>query len=126
MADFPNTGNGQSFCVVAQDSLVFLIGLVNGFAVLVYDPNGSVGIENLNPQPDIVLYPNPAETFVTISLPAATGSTVKLYDIHGKLIRTEQLQGLTPRLNVSDLPGGTYLLLVQSGSQSWRRRLVLK
>jgi hypothetical protein len=66
------------------------------------------------------VYPNPATQRVTVSLTATGPSsqipTLRLTDLRGATIRTATLQwdgkNYTTKLDVSDLPGGTFFVVV--------------
>jgi gingipain R len=64
----------------------------------------------------LVIYPNPANDFVTINwMNAETPSRVELWDATGKLILSEnQFSGNFVELNLSGLAPGVFILKVES------------
>ena len=75
-----------------------------------------VGVYSPAPQ-DFKVYPNPASDYVILS-GFAYGANVTLCDLSGRALRTCRIVAEESRLNVSDLPRGTYLLISTEGVQS--------
>ncbi|TGE13976.1 serine hydrolase [Hymenobacter elongatus] len=72
------------------------------------------------------LYPNPAADAVTITLAhAEAGSTLRLTDLPGRVLRQQAAAGLQNQMPTADLPEGVYLLqwLAADGSILCTRRL---
>ncbi len=70
------------------------------------------------------IFPNPANGFLKIELPGDDGQeafTVILSDITGKMYRKETYSGA---LNLQDLPGGIYLLTVQTSEKTQTRKFL--
>lgn len=85
------------------------------------------------PLPAFTLYPNPARTSLTVSVPAIAGATqarLTLHDALGQVVQTTTLAlpitGLTQQMNVAGLAGGVYLLRLQAGPTTAVRRVVLE
>ncbi len=55
---------------------------------------------------DNLVYPNPAQNTITIN--RELGSSVKIYDINGKLVITAN----TKKIDISELPTGKYLIII--------------
>jgi hypothetical protein len=62
-----------------------------------------------------VLYPNPSQGQITLDLTAlSTGTyTVQVLDLTGRVVRTQQLSAVAAPLDLSGLPQGAYVVLVQ-------------
>lgn len=58
------------------------------------------------------VYPNPTQDKLVIE--NAEGEKVYIFDIHGRLLQTANLQNGNATLNVSPLPQGEYLLLLNT------------
>ncbi len=110
MANFPNTGNGQSFGVCLQDSLILLSGLINGVAILHYDSTGNVGINPLSLKKQINIFPNPAKDLIVINQGNMTIKKIKIIDMKGKLIQQKDYNFSTKNIDISDLPVGQYII----------------
>lgn len=61
----------------------------------------------------LLVYPNPTQGQLQIR--NAEGEMVRVYDTQGKSLITTQLQDGNATIDVSALPIGTYILLVQNG-----------
>jgi len=117
MAYFQNVGNGQSFSVCLQDSLILLSGLVNGVAILQYDSTGTVGVRPLPSNEDIHLYPNPASSFVSIDNNGLPLNNIKIYDINGKLIKQIETNISNGKIDLSNLKNGEYILSFETNDK---------
>ena len=78
-----------------------------------------VGIPEYENQ--ITVYPNPAHDILTVKLSDGTGiDGIALYDIQGRLIETmctsSQQQSETAKLDVRNLPIGTYILHIRTAN----------
>ena len=59
------------------------------------------------------IFPNPVTSVLNVSTSAiSAGSTIKVIDIFGKTILSKQATSSNAQINVSKLPGGTYLLMI--------------
>lgn len=77
-------------------------------------------IEGLN------VYPNPANEYVTVELPAATQATGSVYNMAGSLIRTIDSFTAKTTVSVSDLTPGVYFLHVESEEKTSVIKLVVE
>ncbi len=112
MANFPNTGNGQSFGVSLQDSLILLIGGVNGVAILQYDSTGTSGINNLSLENKIRIFPNPVVNHIIIDQNNISINKIEIIDMEGKLIKQEKYNYSPRYIDISDLPVGQYIIKI--------------
>ena len=75
----------------------------------------------------LVVFPNPTNGKVTISLNHTSESrvegTVKVFDFSGKLVKSQNIYSET-EVDLSALPAGVYLLKVTSGSESYSHKLI--
>ena len=72
---------------------------------------GTVGVRETETASKIKVYPNPANSVITISNPI--GQQIELTDMTGRQVRTVPVQGENQSVNISDLPAGTYILRMQ-------------
>lgn len=66
-------------------------------------------------QSEIILYPNPAENFVSISnLPATNNSSLnyKIIDSKGSLLQFKQIDGTSISINIAEIPKGLYYIII--------------
>lgn len=68
-----------------------------------------------------VIYPNPANSFVTISN-FQEDMQYKIFDITGKLVKENKLD--SPQLSVEELSSGNYILQIESGKSKQSIKLV--
>jgi len=64
------------------------------------------------------VYPNPASTYLQTDLP---GASLHLYSLTGQLVRTVSAQ----RMEVDDLPSGSYLIRIHYGDEQLTRKVIL-
>ena len=77
------------------------------------EPNEiSTGIEDVQSATTCLVYPNPTQDRLVIE--NAQGEKVYIFDINGRLLQTANLQDGTATFNVSPLPQGEYLLLLNT------------
>lgn len=75
------------------------------------------------------MYPNPASDLVVLEIPVMGEHTISVLDLSGKVVysRTDSPATNKVELNLSGLPKGTYLVLVESGSKLLsRQKLILR
>jgi Secretion system C-terminal sorting domain len=67
---------------------------------------------------EVVIYPNPAYNFILLTSPKQTDAgTALLFDVFGQLVRNFYWSGIETRLDISDVPSGTYFLKVKAEEQ---------
>ena len=76
------------------------------------DPSESTGIDDVQSAITCRVYPNPTQDRLVIE--NAEGEKVYIFDINGRLLQTANLQDGNATLNVSPLPQGEYLLLLNT------------
>ncbi len=75
----------------------------------------------------VVMYPNPASDFVTISNPQGVQlETVAIYDITGRLVISKNLRDMTGEetINVSSLTSATYMVLISGPEGQITKQLI--
>ena len=72
----------------------------------------------------IELFPNPAKTFFTVrSSLFALNSALKLYDVNGNIVKSEELKGKNNRISLDGIKNGVYFVKV--GNEMIREKLVI-
>lgn len=62
-----------------------------------------------------VMYPNPAQDFVSIALPNGLNEgTVKIYDMLGKVVAKQAITSNENSINVSNLVSGSYMVVLRT------------
>lgn len=101
-------------------------GIVTNSQQVVVDINGFVGIEKLEEEPQLLIYPNPATTELNIILP--NGNTdlfdVKIENMLGQ--RVFELKNATKTIDLKTLPVGSYILRVSHENKQWNQKLIIK
>lgn len=76
--------------------------------------------------PEIRLFPQPANEFLWIEWKNQTGKwQYTLYNLQGQTIRRGQAESNTYQIDLSSLPGGLYLLEVQSPTESATQKVMV-
>jgi len=76
------------------------------------EPNQPTSIDDVQSATTCRAYPNPTQDRLVIE--NAEGEKVYIFDINGRLLQTANLQNGNATLNVSPLPQGEYLLLLNT------------
>ena len=76
------------------------------------EPNEQQGIDDVQSATTCRVYPNPMQDRLVIE--NAEGEKVYIFDINGRLLQTANLLDGNATLNVSSLPQGEYLLLLNT------------
>ena len=79
---------------------------------------------------DISVYPNPSDDILNIDLGNNTGrfESLELYDINGRLVSTRNIsnQVFDVQMNVSNLSSGVYVLKVNSDTDQFSSKVIIK
>ena len=78
-----------------------------------------------HPLIEVSLYPNPASEFVQVDGELPAGSTMQVFHLNGQLVRTETVQTVPMRMDVSEWTPGAYIVVVQSNLETRTQRLVV-
>lgn len=87
----------------------------------IYDCDYITGIEPMINSNNFIVYPNPANELLHISIAKEmdlTSASVSLVDIFGKKVLTKQLSTDESAIDVSKLSNGIYILTVQTDKQT--------
>lgn len=119
-SDMPIFIHGQIFADLGQAGTIDLKtvwskDMLNGFA----------GVEEeLSIQPELVVYPNPATTSLTIESNNAT--ELRIYNAIGKEVIFIATPASTEQVDLSNLSTGIYFVQVKNGQQLITKKLVIK
>lgn len=91
-------------------------GIMFGTISVFSDGTLSVETEFLNA---VSLYPNPVSNILNFNIPRKidNGLDVKIFDVFGKLIKSEKTNELKTSISVSELKSGIYLIQLSSNSE---------
>lgn len=74
----------------------------------------------------VLVYPNPANSYLTIELPQVVESPVQIFDINGKLVQEIESNELYFQTDVSLLQNGVYLLHFNFNGQQVVKRIIIQ
>ena len=90
----------------------------NGFPIIKWQRPGTGVEENVSVKKFISLFPNPAKGFVTIKSdePSVTLKHMEIYDVMGRMVLSETLDGQSQEFSISKLVSGFYHVRVQTNN----------
>jgi D-alanyl-D-alanine carboxypeptidase len=106
-------------CIAANIAKSLMSTLIN---------NLSVGIDEQYADKLINVYPNPANSNVTVSIPTSVAQNynISLYDMPGKCIYTEKGDKDEYTLNTEFVQTGMYLLKIQSENKQYLKKIIIQ
>lgn len=69
------------------------------------------------------IYPNPVSDMIHIDLNSAENVKISLYGLTGNVVKTAAESGTTATMNVTDVPEGIYILVVDNGKNKTVRKM---
>ena len=88
---------------------------------------GSVGIEDLNWENNLSVFPNPsANGQFNLTSGQNENATITVYDVSGKVVLMDAWRGNATTLDLSSFGAGMYTLMVTSDQRIGHRRLVVR
>jgi hypothetical protein len=73
--------------------------------------SGTTGTYDVELASKIKIYPNPSSDIITISNPI--GDVIEIFDMTGRLIRSERVNGNTQTISLQGIPSGAYVVRMQ-------------
>ena len=88
----------------------------------------TAGVSENNSELGISIYPNPANSFVNIKLNnSINGQTnLRIVDLSGKVVYNSTIENQTTNIDLSGLNKGIYMVIVNSDTQNYNSKLVIK
>lgn len=90
---------------------------------IVVEGTGVNQVEDVN---KISVYPNPVRDFVTIKSEGADLKSAAIFDMNGRQVMQERMDGSQTELNLSDLNSGTYILRIETRAGIESVRIIKK
>lgn len=87
---------------------------------------GMSGCFNSAESSDVVAFPNPASTRLTISYKNAKSYTIKLVNKDGVLFRELKTKGSEETIDVSKIPQGKYFVVIKNGDKTISKQIEIK
>lgn len=78
--------------------------------------NNPVGINVITNTERIAAYPNPASSSIKIALNDTKATSIKITDITGKVVKTENVMSNVVNVNIENLPIGLYIYQVMNNN----------
>lgn len=76
-----------------------------------------VGIKDHKPSFEAVIFPNPIATTLNIRTSDFKDVSYAMYDVQGRLVAKDKLDGEQTSISVSELAQGSYSLILKNGSK---------
>lgn len=120
ITDWPRGNAGQWNDLKAADTLYYVVE---------YD--GLLAREDAQPQIHLEVYPNPAQSSLSLEIPrtfrSAKGCRIQLFNANGQLVMDQFALSTTAEVNVEQLPNGIYnLQLMGKADQKASTRIVIQ
>jgi hypothetical protein len=88
-------------------------------------PASELGTSELNSgNNDIQIFPNPAHSIITIISSSLNIESIELYDMSGRILRTEKVNKKDIRLDISNYPKGTYLVKIITDKGNFVKKII--
>ncbi len=82
-------------------------------------------IDNIDSANEVMLYPNPASDMLNIMIPTDTKvSTMNIYNVSGKLIRTLNTNEYQNAINVADFDTGIYFISIETENEVITKKFI--
>lgn len=123
---FENFGTNDFFVSygVDQSNELYIAALGSGRIYRVVDAN-ALNVNDVDLQDMFSIYPNPATNTVNIEFSSLPNTdTVRVYDITGKLVKSQAIQELTTTISIRDLTSGVYLVQLETSGHT--QKLIIK
>ena len=93
-----------------------------------YEISATVGIEVEYINLEMVAYPNPTSSQLTLKLEGVDfkSFSYQLYDLNGRLLMDEQIQSSSSQVNMDGLEPATYLLQVKDNQKELKTFKIIK
>tara|TARA_R110002012_G_scaffold64308_1_gene169026 strand:- start:14113 stop:15783 length:1671 start_codon:yes stop_codon:yes gene_type:complete len=118
------TDSGIYSCEITNIDVPGFIITRSGITV---DVGGTLTVVDTNLNTFVNLYPNPADSYIHISLPETdVKASMTIYDMLGKRIYQSQISNSNTKLDISDFQSGIYLMHFKLGNKTQIKKLIKK
>ncbi|MDG1475660.1 MAG: T9SS type A sorting domain-containing protein [Vicingaceae bacterium] len=112
-AIIPSATN-QSFPATVNGNYAVIINTIGCMDTSACVSVTTVGINNINSENGLSIYPNPTKGLFEISLPDFSGTSVEVYSLVGQKIVDEKLTSNVTTIDLSNNESGIYLLKIRT------------
>ncbi len=121
-------GSSLAAPVIIFDNQLYLTASngVNGTELWKYDGNSTASINSLGIDNVLTIYPNPAQTQLTISAKDDQLVSLQITDLNGKLLSKQFVSGKSVEIKVENFDAGIYLITIETEKGIVVKRFVKK
>ena len=93
-----------------------------------YEISTTVGIEITNISLDFIAYPNPTSSNIVLSIRDFNNEKLnyQLYDMNGKLLKSNKVNAINTTIDMSELPVSNYVLNINNDSSTIKSFKIIK
>jgi YVTN family beta-propeller protein len=115
----------NGFCWNSLQNRVYVANYSSSSVSVIRDITGIEERSTLDATGNMLeVYPNPAKVFFTLRLPqSADGEQIKIFDVTGKIVISEELKGKNNRISLDRIKNGVYFVKV--GNEMVKEKLVV-
>lgn len=111
---YKKEGNGQSFDLCLNDSLIILPGLVEGVSILAFDTINLVKTNEASSQNTISISPNPFNQRIYINHTEDFVESIMIYNLKGELVSELHLVDTKVPIDLSYLSAGVFTISIRT------------
>jgi len=96
------------------------------YSIYVKDSSIHLGVdeEYILSKDDLLVYPNPSNNVINIRSENAIISSIEVYDISGKLIKSQNYKSKEALIDISNFSNGVYFLSIERGENRVSRKVI--
>ncbi|MFM2048897.1 MAG: hypothetical protein RI955_1445, partial [Bacteroidota bacterium] len=112
----------QNLVIVDSSGTQLIYNIVNDSSLLLYQPKG---IDNINFEKQIKVYPNPADNFVKIITPLDGEKHIKVMNVIGQIIYSTSTFDNKININTENYQNGLYSILIQQNENLAVKKIII-
>jgi hypothetical protein len=117
-----NSDSGVYSCEITNADVPGFIITRSGITV---DVGGTLSVDDNNLNTIVNLYPNPADSYINITLPESnTKASFIIYNMLGKIIYQSPILNSETKVNIAHLQSGIYLTQIKLGDKTIIKKLI--
>ncbi len=87
----------------------------------------TVGLNEVTPQLSVSIAPNPSNDYFVVSATGSSAASIKIVDVLGNVILSEQMNYTSKKVNVSSFRNGVYFVIIESNeAKPVTKRIVVR
>lgn len=127
---FANIDSSKTYCINSRGNIYSLkITGVDSLSNKVYiDSKLSQALsinDNETLKNEFSIYPNPSNDFINVNFNSSFPSLINITDLSGRVMKSIQNDTKEVKLNITDLPNGSYVLSAQSEKSLFKKLIVI-